>query len=422
MEIDFGLYQTPDSMEPMIPSDESMVLEQMAIGIIGKSARLSGVLNPITRAAISDFVRTMNSYYAHLLEGHEIHPADIASALKNAFSDDTATCQGQMEALAYVQLHQSIMSGLGQYPAANSPYSTEFLRAIHENLYERLPHSSQKATADNGQKGEFIPGDYRQQEVRVGGHMGPDSTKLELFMDSWEAAYTPEQPANKSKIRRIMHMAAAHHRFVWIHPFTEGNGRVAGLFSDACFTYEGLDASGLWSMSRGLALTQTTYTTHLANADLRRLHDKDGQGNLSNKMLVDFCAYFLQTAMDQVDHMVQLLDVSAMCSRIENWADWMVLRHQIRPQAKYILTHVFLKGNISKTEALQLTGTSDKTLKLIVQPLYDMGLLQYAREGKEAIYYAQYPISCAPFLFPGLYPKDKEVVMMGSLQEKHMGN
>lgn len=32
---------------------------------------------------------------------------------------------------------------------------------------------------------------------------------------------------------QLVRMAIAHHRFVWIHPFANGNGRVARLFSYA---------------------------------------------------------------------------------------------------------------------------------------------------------------------------------------------
>jgi Fic family protein len=72
-------------------------------------------------------------------------------------------------------------------------------------------------------------------------------------------------------VARIIALAAAHHRLAWIHPFLDGNGRVIRLFSDAGFMREGLYAGGLWSMSRGLALQESTYKSLLANADQRRL-------------------------------------------------------------------------------------------------------------------------------------------------------
>lgn len=45
-------------------------------------------------------------------------------------------------------------------------------------------------------------------------------------------AYTPERYHGAGK---LVAMAAAHHRLMWIHPFLDGNGRVARLFTEAYF-------------------------------------------------------------------------------------------------------------------------------------------------------------------------------------------
>jgi hypothetical protein len=55
------------------------------------------------------------------------------------------------------------------------------------------------------------------------------------------------------KAGRIIAMAAAHHRFNYIHPFADGNGRVSRLMSHAMAWKADVAAHGLWSISRGLA-------------------------------------------------------------------------------------------------------------------------------------------------------------------------
>lgn len=47
-------------------------------------------------------------------------------------------------------------------------------------------------------------------------------------------------------------IAAAHHRFLWIHPLDDGNGRVARLMSHAMLKRLGVGSS-FWSVSRVLA-------------------------------------------------------------------------------------------------------------------------------------------------------------------------
>jgi Fic family protein len=43
---------------------------------------------------------------------------------------------------------------------------------------------------------------------------------------------------------------------LWIHPFIDGNGRVAWLMSYAMLL-ETLDAGGIWSIARALPATKT---------------------------------------------------------------------------------------------------------------------------------------------------------------------
>jgi Fic family protein len=54
------------------------------------------------------------------------------------------------------------------------------------------------------------------------------------------------------KSESILGAPAAHHRLAWIHPFLDGNGRVARLMSHATLL-DALDTGAVWSVARGLA-------------------------------------------------------------------------------------------------------------------------------------------------------------------------
>jgi Fic family protein len=54
---------------------------------------------------------------------------------------------------------------------------------------------------------------------------------------------------NIGKTESIIATAAAHHRLPWIHPFTDGNGRVARLMSHAMML-DTLDTGAVWSVAR----------------------------------------------------------------------------------------------------------------------------------------------------------------------------
>jgi Fic family protein len=97
-------------------------------------------------------------------------------------------------------------------------------------------------------------------------------------------------------LEAILGAAAAHHRLLWIHPFLDGNGRVARLMSYATLR-AALETGGVWSIARGLARDVEAYKRHLSNCDLPRRNDLDGRGALSEEALAQFTRFFLDTCL-----------------------------------------------------------------------------------------------------------------------------
>jgi Fic family protein len=95
----------------------------------------------------------------------------------------------------------------------------------------------------------MTPGAWRgrpEEDVAVGRHQPPSSDRVEDFMRHFEEQFRFDR---MGKAARIMAIPAAHHRFNYIHPFADGNGRV----SHAMTQVAGIGAHGLWSISRSLA-------------------------------------------------------------------------------------------------------------------------------------------------------------------------
>src|SRR5262249_4823092 len=133
-------------------------------------------------------------------------------------------------------------------------------------------------------------------------------------MDRFSEIY---RPSRLDQVQRMIAAAASHHRLTWIHPFLDGNGRVARLFTHAYFAYTRVNARGLWTLSRGLARNRAEYMQRLAFADLPRMGDLDGRGNLSEKALVEFSSFFLSVAIDQIRFMIRVLDINSLRENIE---------------------------------------------------------------------------------------------------------
>src|SRR5262249_34875078 len=144
----------------------------------------------------------------------------------------------------------------------------------------------------------------------------------------WERAY-----ASLGSFETVLNVAAAHHRLLWIHPFLDGNGRVARLISYAMLR-NALDTCGLWSVARGLARNAVAYKNQLAACDLQRRNDLDGRGNLSEETVVEFTHFFLDICLDQIEFMESLMRPSELRARIMAWADDEIRTKRLHEKAK----------------------------------------------------------------------------------------
>src|SRR5690606_23927766 len=141
------------------------------------------------------------------------------------------------------------------------------------------------------------PGEWRsrpEHDVQVGRHVPPSSARVGDCMHHFEDRYRFDRMGTAA---RILAMASAHHRFNYIHPFPDGNGRVSRLMSHAMGLAAGIGGHGLWSLSRGLARgldRPTDYKRMMNHADMPRQDDLDGQGSLSLRALTEFNLWFLR--------------------------------------------------------------------------------------------------------------------------------
>lgn len=408
-----ALYDDPSAMEPLFPDEGNGVLEELATELIASAAQLSSALELGTRNAIAELVRPMNSYYSNRIEGHDTHPMDIDRALRNDFSQDKKKRDLQLEAVSHINVSAALRKGelSGDHL---EPSSAAFIKGLHAAFYDHLPDSFKVVETKESGSQQVVPGEFRTVEVKVARHVAPASKSVPHFMERFAEVYDHKNLRNVSRTRRVVAVAAAHHRLAWIHPFLDGNGRVVRLYSDACFLAEELDAGGIWSISRGLARSHDTYYTHLANADSPRRGDHDGRGNLSQRGLVDFCTFFLQTAIDQVKFMHQALVLPSIEKRMDAYVDRMVTEGRLRTEARYILKELFLRGKLSRPDAERITATSDKTLKKITDELISLELMTASKEGVSVVFEPKYPLHISPWLLPRLYPEAKEAELLAT--------
>jgi len=308
------VYTEVPAMEPMLPSSGRSRLAELTCEIFRKAGQLSAqVPAPVNCRQIALLIREMNSYYSNLIEGHKTLPQDIERALREDYSDNATKRANQHLALAHIQVEE-LMTGRIKDSPDTPIHSSEFLCWLHYEFYSRIPKELHISKTRKGVEYQIIPGELRTFEVEVGRHQPPHYGTLSSLLERFSSFYSNPQilPTNQ-----LIALAAAHHRLAWIHPFGDGNGRVVRLFSHAWLMRCKVDGLGLWTLSRGLARKREDYYNTLARADAPRRNDYDGRGNLSDKSLFEFCDFFLQLILDQIEFMMDRLQLHNLSTRIE---------------------------------------------------------------------------------------------------------
>jgi len=401
------LYTAPEAITPLFPEKGEPELRELAAALLKKSVSLTGIFNTDTRFAISRLVEPMNSYYSNLIEGHNSHPLDIEKALKKNYSKEPKKKMLQLESRAHVLVNHLMKQKIEE---TKSAYETDFICWLHGEFYKHMPEEYKVVKTKGGNNFEIIPGHLRTTEVEVGKHIAPAAKALSHFMNFFEEGYSEKNSGDA--LKKIIAIAASHHRLAWIHPFADGNGRVARLFSEAALIVEKVDGAGLWSVSRGLARNNKNYYALLSNADQDRINDFDGRGNLSDRYLFDFCKFFLETCIDQTDYMLSLLEPENLLKRVNSFVSLMVTRKALREESKYILEEAVLKGKIMRGDMQRLTGKSENVARGIMNDMLKMELLISESNALRSPVKINFPIRYAPYLFPKLFPGDVEATMM----------
>jgi Fic family protein len=384
-------------MDPLLLGEGSpyhRTLTDLAFDLAQKSAGLRRSLPASLVASLADLVRAMNCYYSNLIEGHDTHPVDIERALKNDYSGEVAKRNLQLEAKAHIAVQKWIDGGglKGRAVAAES------VREIHRRFCELLPEEllwvENPATKE---RVRVIPGELRPRDVLVGEHLAVSPGAVPRFLQRYEETY-----GGLGRTDTILSTAAAHHRLVWIHPFLDGNGRVARLMSHAVLL-ETLDTGSVWSVARGLARNVQAYKSHLAACDMPRHSDLDGRGNLSEEALAAFAQFFLETAIDQVVFMESLMQPDRLRARILLWAEEEIRLGGLPPKSGRILEAVLYRGELPRGEAAGVVGAVDRHARRTVAALVDKGVLTSV--SPRAPLRLAFPATLASRWMPGLFPE-----------------
>lgn len=171
----------------------------------------------------------------------------------------------------------------------------EFLSNVHRMVVDGLPPPKRE--------GDITPGEYRRRKVSIVGsnHAPPDFRELRRLMRELIAFINEADPPKYDFIK----IAMAHHRFVWAHPFSNGNGRVARLLTYALIRRKGFGTEAILAPSRVFSAARAGYYRYLSEADSMRDEDT-----------LAWCEYFLAGLKTEIETADRLGDYAFLKKEI----------------------------------------------------------------------------------------------------------
>ena len=392
----------PHLFEPLLPQEHRMgALLEKASDLIREAASLGASAAPGAAVQLRELLRSMNSYYTNRIEGEHMRPSDIERALLKDFSKESDVARRQRLAVSHIQTEiacERLIQAKLDSAETVIPwlYSTQALEWLHLQLFGGL--TPEDLTLADGSL--LTPGQVRTRGVAVGIHEAPNAEALPSFLSRWEEVYGHSRRGEAS----IVALAAAHHRLAWVHPFLDGNGRVARLHTHLALHAQGL-TNGLWSPLRGFARSEEKYRGMLKAADEHRRGDLDGRGNLTEAGLIDWISYTLETCIDQVRFMRKLLDVGSMRERIQAALIFEESKKTgVRKEADLALHYLFsTHSDLGRAAFKQMTGLGERVATDLISSLLKNGYL--ATDSAYGALRFAVPRSALRFYFPDLWPE-----------------
>lgn len=175
--------------------------------------QLSGTAAPAVFMQIKQVFHFLESLASARIEGNHTTLADY---IEQVVADE-ATGQDHLHEIMNIE---KAMAFIEQTLKPGDALTEHFIRELHA-----------LTVSDLQREGDKPPGAYRTYPVRIAqaSHLPPDALQVADYMQELVAFINQPHPDKYD----LMKVAIAHHRFGWIHPFGNGNGRVVRLLTYA---------------------------------------------------------------------------------------------------------------------------------------------------------------------------------------------
>ena len=268
------------------------------------------------------------TYNSNAIEGNTLSLQETELVLNRGLTIGNKSLKEHFEAIN----HKECIELIEEFVEKKKELNTEFIKELHKIILKNID--------------EYQGGVYRKTNVRILGavHIPPDATKIERLMDEFLEWYY----SNKHTMSVPELAACVQYKFVWIHPFIDGNGRTARLLMNLVLLQNGYPPAVILNLDR------QKYYRVLRQADMDKPKEfinfigrsierslviylnsvtppskkKKHQGYISLKEATNYCSYSLEY--------LSLLARTGKLPAIKFERNWMTTREAIDNYLKKI--------------------------------------------------------------------------------------
>ncbi|HMT26901.1 MAG TPA: Fic family protein [Candidatus Absconditabacterales bacterium] len=301
-----------------------------------RSKQLSGTVPPYIFFQLKEIFHIMETLGSARIEGNNTTLAEyVEKIIEKKLSEEEKNQE--------IQNIEKAMSFIEDNTLERTAIDRAYISQLHMIITENL-----------SVEGSKNPGDLRKVNVTITGskHTPPDFKVVQDYFDEF-VKFT--NSSHREQYQLLM-VAIAHHRFAYIHPFDNGNGRMGRVITYAFLIKMGFQVKKgrIINSSAIFYSNRQKYYDMLAKAD--SLKDND---------ILSWCEYFLLGLKNEIEKIDSLLQGTYVRSNILiPTIDFALEREHITDKEHKILSYLINSKDMTiKAEELNKFGINNSVQK-----------------------------------------------------------
>ncbi len=247
-----------------------------------RKKQLGGSTHPKVFFQLKNIFHKLESIGSARIEGNN---TTIAEYMETNLSDRKQFSEGIKEIQNIEKSMAFVEENIVDYPISRA-----LISEMHKMIVDELMPPPQG-------EGDSTPGQFRQVnlEISKSTHKPPEWLKVNEYMEELLDFVNREDSPKYD----LLKTAIAHHRFVWIHPFRNGNGRTVRLFTYAMLVKAGFNVNvgRIINPTAVFCSNRNDYYSYLSAAD-----------NGTRASMLSWIEYVLKGLKEEIEKIDKLSD------------------------------------------------------------------------------------------------------------------